>query len=86
MASSAVWHLTYEESRARAHLHPQPPPSRKEPDWREALLPQGEQDPKGPDLFTMCPVAFDGNSIAPLSPLRGLAGEEEDITIGRKPG
>lgn len=25
-----------------------------------------EVDPKGPDLFTMCPVAFDGNSIAPF--------------------
>ena len=62
----AVWHLTYEESRARAHPPPGHPHPREEPGWRGGLTTSRKQDPQGPDLFTMCPVAFDGNSIAPF--------------------
>ena len=48
--------------------HPSHPHPREEPDWRGGLTTSRKQDPKGPDLFTMCPVAFDGNSIAPFVP------------------
>lgn len=43
--------------------HPHP---RAEPDWQGSLTTLRKQGPKGPDLFTMCPVAFDANSIAPF--------------------
>lgn len=46
---------------------------------------QGRRIPKGPDLFTMCPVAFDGNSIA-FCPLSEAWLEREGGYFVRKPG
>ena len=73
------------------HTPPNPsqPHPREEPDWRGGLTTSRKQDPKGPDLFTMCPVAFDGNSIAPFVPSqrRGWEREKEDFFAGEeKPG
>lgn len=42
------------------------PHPREEPDWRGGLTTMRKWDPEGPDLFNMCPVAFDGKSIVPF--------------------